>query len=136
MREMLLDPRRAAERRCGGGLAHQRLPSSPSAPARRLVAGMAVEGAGRRELAQFVADHVLGHQHRNEFVAVIDAKGQADELREDRRPPRPRPDHLVAPRTARLLRLFQQIAVDERTFPYRACHALPPSIWSVGGGAE
>src|SRR3954454_16402971 len=97
-----------------------------SAPSRLLIAGMAVEGAGRRELAEFVADHVLGHQHRDEFVAVIDAERQPDELREDRRAPRPGPDDLVAPGTARLLRLLQHIAVDERAFPYRACHALSP----------
>src|SRR5579864_4054443 len=98
-----------------------------SASPRPLVAGMPVEGPGRRKLAEFVADHVLGHQHRDEFVAVVDAEGQPDELREDRRAPRPRADHLVAPGAARLLRLLQQIAVDERAFPYRACHAFSPS---------
>src|ERR1700693_5597139 len=98
-----------------------------SAPPRPLVAGMPVEGPGRRELAEFVADHVLGHQYRDEFVPVVDAEGQPDELRKDRRAPRPRPDHLVAPRAARFFRLLQQIAVDERAFPNRACHALSPS---------
>src|SRR5690242_20063382 len=90
---------------------------------RALVAGVAVERAGRRELAEFVADHVLGQQHRDELVAVVDAEGQPDKLRKDRRAPRPRADHLVAPRAPRLLGLLQQIAVDERAFPYRACHA-------------
>ena len=59
---------------------------------------MAVEGAGRRELAEFVTDHVLGHQHRDEFVAVVDAEGQPDELREDGRAARPGLDDLVAAR--------------------------------------
>ena len=54
--------------------------------------------AGRRELAELVADHVLGHQHRHELVAVVDAEGQADELRQDRRAPRPGLDDLVAAR--------------------------------------
>src|SRR5579872_3149905 len=94
-----------------------------SAPPRLLVAGVAVEGARRRELAELVADHVLGHQHRDEFVAVVDAEGQADELREYRRAPRPGADHFVPSRAARLLRLLQEIAVDERAFPNRACHA-------------
>src|SRR5579862_4410439 len=97
---------------------------------------MAVEGAGRRELAEFVADHVLGHQDRDEFVAVVDAEGQPDELREDRRAPRPGADHLVAARAARLLRLLQQIAVDERAFPYRACHAFSPSKPASLRGAQ
>src|SRR5712691_10778296 len=108
--------------------------SFSSAPSRPLVAGMAVEGPGRRELAEFVADHVLGHQHRDEFVPVIDAEGQPNELREDRRPPGPRPDHFVAARGARLFRLFQHIAVDEGAFPYRACHAVSPLIVSADGG--
>src|SRR4051812_15172490 len=112
----------SASRRSAEGLLICRSSASPGA----LVAGVAVECPGRRELAEFVPDHVLGHQHRNEFVAVIDAEGQPDELREDRRAPRPCPDHLVAPRAARLLRLLQQIAVDERAFPYRACHAPSP----------
>src|SRR5579863_272756 len=97
---------------------------------------MAVEGPGRRELAKFVADHVLGDEDRNEFVAVVNAKGQPDELREDRRASRPRADDLVAPRAARLLRLLQEIAVDKRAFPYRASHARSPSIGPDGGGGS
>src|SRR4051794_94172 len=107
-----------------------------SASSRLLVAGMAVEGAGRRELAEFVADHVLGHQHRDEFVAVIDPERQPDELREDRRAPRPRPDNLVAPRTTRLFRLLQHIAVDERAFPNRGCHALSPLLSRLLAAAD
>src|SRR6476659_3240352 len=38
-----------------------------------LVAAVAVEGAGRRELAELVADHVLGHVHRHVLLAVVDA---------------------------------------------------------------
>src|SRR3954454_18994993 len=97
-----------------------------SGPLCPLVAGMAVEGAGRREFAELVADHVLGHQHRDEFVAVIDAKGQADELRENRRAARPGADHLVAAGPARFLGFLHQIAVDKGAFPYRARHALSP----------
>src|SRR5256885_3767189 len=90
-----------------------------SAPLRPLVAGVAVEGAGRRELAELVADHVLGHQHRDEFVAVIDAKGQADELRENRRAARPGAAHLVAAGPARVLGFLHQIDVGKGAFPYR-----------------
>src|SRR5438876_1640857 len=77
-----------------------------SGPLRLLVGGMTVEGARRRKLAELVADHVLGDQHRDELVAVVDAERQADELREDRRAPRPCLDDLVAPGSARLLRLL------------------------------
>src|SRR3954447_7952390 len=107
-----------------------------SASPRFLVAGMAVEGAGRRELAKFVADHVLGHQHRDEFVAVIDPERQPDKLREDGRAPRPGADYLVSPRAARLLGLLQQIAVNKRAFPYRACHALSPSLSRLLAAAD
>src|SRR5215831_14490102 len=78
---------------------------------------MAVEHAGRRELAELVADHLLGDQHRNVLLAVIDAEGQPDELRQDRRAAAPYPDHLVAARGARVFRLLEQITVDERPFP-------------------
>src|SRR5229473_653114 len=97
-------------------------------PFRLLVGSVAVEGACRRELAELVANHVLGDQHRDELVAVIDAKGQADELREDRRAPRPGLDDLVAPGCARLLGLLQEVAVDERPLPYRACHLRSPLL--------
>src|SRR4051794_33780180 len=99
-----------------------------SSPLRLLVGGMAVEGAGRRELAELVADHVLGHQHRHELVAVVDAEGEADELREDGRAPGPRLDDLVAAAAARLFRLLEEVAVDERALPDRTCHVWPPLL--------
>src|SRR4030095_14782240 len=83
---------------------------------------MAIEHARRRELPELVADHLLGHQHRNVLLAVVDAEGQPDELRQDGRAPAPDPDHLVAARRARRLRLLEQIAVNERTFPNRTRH--------------
>src|SRR5690606_18351059 len=89
-----------------------------SGPLHLLVRRVAVKRTGRRELAELVTDHVLGDQHRDELLAVVDAEREADELRQDGRPPRPCPDHLVAARLARLLGLLQQIAVDERSLPY------------------
>ena len=84
---------------------------------RFLVAAVPVEHPGRRELAELVADHVLGHVDRNVLLAVVHAEGQADELRQDRRATAPDLDDLVASRRAHLLRLLQKVAVDERTFP-------------------
>src|SRR5262249_37144741 len=83
---------------------------------------MAIERAGRRELAELVADHFLGDDHRNVLLAVIDAERKPDELRQDRRAARPDADHLVAPGRTRGIRLFQQIAVDKRTLPDRTRH--------------
>jgi hypothetical protein len=67
-------------------------------PLRLLVAAVAVIGAGRRELAELVADHVLGHRDRDMLLAVVDAEGQADELRQDGGAARPDLDDLVAAR--------------------------------------
>src|ERR1700730_7523263 len=50
---------------------------------------MAVERAGRRKLTEFVADHFLGDDHRDVLLAVVDAEGEADELRQNGRTPRP-----------------------------------------------
>src|SRR5262245_18356115 len=83
---------------------------------------MAIEHARRRELPELVTDHLLGHQHRNVLLAVVHAEGQPDELRQDGRAPAPDPDHLVAARRARRLRLLEQIAVNERTFTNRTRH--------------
>src|SRR5487761_410053 len=94
LRALIRSPRRLAKaslssrRRSAAGLL---ISGSP----RLFVAGMAVKGPGRREFAELVADHILGHQDGDEFVPIIDAKGQPDELRKDRRAPRPGPDHLV-----------------------------------------
>src|SRR6201999_472598 len=46
------------------------------------VGRMAVKRARRRELAELVPDHFLGHLHRNVLVAVVDAEQQSDELRQ------------------------------------------------------
>src|SRR5687768_15659848 len=86
-------------------------------PLRLLVGRVPVEGAGRRELAELVADHVLRHEDRDVLLAVVDAEGQPDELRQDRGAAAPDPDHLIAVRAARLLRLLQQVAVEKRPFP-------------------
>src|SRR5574337_1239499 len=53
----------ASRRGCEG------LPMSD--PLRLLVRRMPGEGAGRREFAELVADHVLTHLHGQELVAVV-----------------------------------------------------------------
>src|SRR2546421_13057033 len=55
----------------------------------RLRAGVAFERARGRELAQLVADHVLGHIDRDMPLAVVHGEGQADKVRRDHRAPRP-----------------------------------------------
>jgi hypothetical protein len=41
-----------------------------------LVATVAGVGAGRGELAELVADHVLVDEHRHELAAVVDGEGE------------------------------------------------------------
>src|SRR5580700_10174529 len=111
--------RRAAGRRCRrGGRRRARRTGAFGLAVRR----MAVKRAGRRELTEFVADHFFGDDDRNVLLAVVDAEGEADELRQDGRAPRPDADHLVAAGRTRGIRLFQQIAVDKRAFPNRTRH--------------
>src|SRR5580704_10463232 len=83
---------------------------------------MAVERARRRELAELVADHFLGHDDRDVLLPVVDAERQPDELRQDGRTARPDADHIVATRRTRSVRLLQQIAVDKRALPNRTRH--------------
>src|SRR3954453_22839820 len=103
-----------------------------SAPLGLLVGGMAVEGPRRRELAELMADHVLVDLHRQELVPVVDAEGQADELRQGREAARPDADDLVAARIARRLGLVEQVPVDERALPYGTRHLSASP--SDGGG--
>ncbi len=43
-----------------------------------LVGRVAVEGAGRGELAQLVADHVLRNEHWDKLATVVHGEGQAN----------------------------------------------------------
>src|SRR5438105_1432200 len=133
LRGLVRKPRRQA---CASVSSRRRgaagLPICSASP-RPLVAGVAVEGPGRSKLSELVPDHVLGHEHRNEFVAIIDAEGEPDELGKNGGSARPGPDDLVASRTARFLRFFQQIPIDKRPLPNRACH--PSSPFTAGDDA-
>src|SRR2546425_6991138 len=78
--------------------------------------GLAVrlERARERELAEPVADHVLGHVHGDELLAVVDGQRVPDELRRDGRPARPRLEHLLLAGAVELLDPLVQLLVDER----------------------
>src|ERR1700683_3071303 len=97
---------------------------------------MAVERARRRELTKLVADHFLGDNHRNVLLAVVDTESKTDELRQDRRTPRPDADHLVAARRARRIHLLHQITVEKRTLPDRAHHRPSPTFSSSARGGS
>src|SRR6185312_4421519 len=90
-----------------------------------LVGRMPVIGAGRRELAELVADHFFVDRHRHVLAAVVDTEGQTDELRQNGRAARPDLDDLVAARRARGVGLLEHVPVDERALPERTGHGLP-----------
>src|ERR1700728_582810 len=83
---------------------------------------MAVKGAGGSEFAELVADHLLGHEHWNVLVAVVDAERETHELGQNRRAPAPDLDDVGAARRARGVSLLEHITVDERTLPDRSRH--------------
>src|SRR6266850_3629627 len=106
--------------------------------------GLAVrlEGAGERELAELVADHVLGHVDGDELPAVVHGQRVADELRRDRGAPRPGLEHLLLARAVQLLDTPVELLVDVRPLLERASHAsrllfLPPrdDVGVAGPGA-
>src|ERR1700722_7474686 len=69
-----------------------------SASLRLLVGGMASEGPRWRKFAELVADHVLVDLNREELMAVVNAEGQPDELRQNGRATGPDLDDLIARR--------------------------------------
>src|SRR4051794_3171892 len=97
------------------------MPACPSALT-LLVGGVAGEVAGRREFAELHSDHVLVDRHGNEFPAVIDVEGEADELRQDGGAARPGLDRRTGLRILSGLGLLQKAELDERTFPDGAGH--------------
>src|SRR5688500_17440301 len=78
-----------------------------------LVAAMALERAGQRELAELVAHHVLVDQHRDVVASVVHGDRVTHHLRQDHRATRPGLDRLLV--VGRRLHLLLQVVVDERT---------------------
>src|ERR1700755_1209530 len=82
-----------------------------------LVARMAMEGPGRRKLAELVPDHFLVDRHRHMLLAVVDAEHETDELRQDGGAAAPDLDDIVTAGRARGICLLEQRTLDERAFP-------------------
>src|SRR6202158_5468058 len=82
-----------------------------------LIARMAVEGPGRRKLAELVTDHFLVDRHRHMLLAVVDTEDETDELRQDRRAAAPDLDDVMTAGGAGGICLLEQGPLDERAFP-------------------
>src|SRR4051794_36393603 len=78
-----------------------------------LLAGVALERTGQGELAELVADHVLGDVHRDELPPVVDGHRVTDHVRNDRRPPRPGLDDLLVALAIHRFDLLREVLVDE-----------------------
>src|SRR5690349_11629901 len=90
------------------------------------VRAVATEHARGNELAELVADHVLGHVDRDELVAVVHGERVPDELGQDRAAARPRLEDALLARTIHALDLLHQAVDDVRTLLDRTCHLLLP----------
>src|SRR6478672_641199 len=80
--------------------------------------------AGVGELAETVADHVLGHVDRDVLLAVVDRDRVADERREDHRCAGPGLDDLLLVAPVHLLDPPLEAELDERTLLDRTGHVL------------
>src|SRR5262245_37264446 len=81
-----------------------------------LAAAVSLEDPRRRELAELVADHVLGHEQLDEDPPVVDQEGVADEVRHDGTVARPGLDRLLVSAALLALDLGQQALIDVRPF--------------------
>src|SRR4051794_13208632 len=86
------------------------------------LAAVAAEGPRGGELAELVADHVLGHVQLDEHLAVVDGEVLAHELGDDRAGARPGPDRLAGAAVLGPLDLLEQPLVDERALLRGASH--------------
>src|SRR6266542_7156132 len=87
------------------------------------VRAMLLEHARRREFTEPVADHVLRHEHRVEHLAVVHRERKTDEIRRDRRTPRPGLDRRFLIRALCLLDFVQQVKIYKWTFFDRTTHS-------------
>ena len=76
---------------------------------------VALEQPRRRELAELVPDHVLGHVDRDELPPVVHGNRVPHHLGDDRRPARPGLDDLLVAAAVHDLDLLEERHVDERT---------------------
>ena len=88
---------------------------------------MSTEVSRRNELAQFVANHILGHVYRNVLLAVIHSDRVTDEGRENGRAAGPRLDDALVALLIHFIDLVKQVLICERSLLQRTCqYGLPP----------
>src|SRR5437016_633639 len=87
-----------------------------------LAAAVAAEEAGRGELPQLVADHVLRDEQLDELPAVVHQERVADEVGYDGAVAGPGLQRVTVGRPLLALDLGQQALIDVRPFLQRTAH--------------
>lgn len=85
---------------------------------------MTMEGPRLSKLTKLVANHILGHEHRDELLALVNRKRNTYHLGNDRGPTRPGLDDLLALGLYRVEHLHHQMLVNEWSLFNRTSHRL------------
>src|SRR3954469_15002098 len=107
--------------------------TASAAAALPVVLDVPAVGAGRRELAQLVADHRVGHEHRDVLAAVVHGERVADHGRHDHRATGPRLDDVVGALVVLPVHLLHEVAVDEGTLLQAARHVCLSLLATLAG---
>ena len=94
---------------------------------------MALERAGQRKLAEFVADHVLVDVNRNVLATVMNRNRKPNKLRQNCGAARPGFDRFLALLGDSNLDLFDQVRIDEWAFLTER-DMIRPLIYACGVG--
>src|SRR6478609_7961390 len=111
------------------------LSSAPASAAAALlvVLHVAAEGAGGREFAQLVADHGLGHEHRDVLATVVDGDRVPEHRGDDHRATRPGLDDVLGTGFVLDDDLAKQVLVDEGAL-LKATRHLPLLLLALLAG--
>src|SRR6185437_4308227 len=102
---------------------------SPAAP---VVLDVAAESPRGRELAELVADHRLGDEHRDVLATVVHRDGVTEHVGHDHRAPRPRLDDVLGALRILDVHLLLQVVVDEGPLLQAARHRVELLALLVG----
>src|SRR3984885_6186129 len=108
---------------------------SPAAP---VILDMATEGPRGRELAELVANHRLGDEHRDVLAAVMHRDRVTEHRRNDHGPTRPGLDNSLGALLILHVPLLHQVVVDEGPLLQATRHRglLPTACSCRGGGGS
>src|SRR4051812_4991982 len=97
-------------------------PAASAAAALPVILLVGAERPRRGELAQLVADHRLGDEHRDVLAAVVHREGVPEHLRDDHGATGPGADDVLGAPVVLRLHLLQKVVVDEGALLQAARH--------------